>query len=67
VIDRSQVLSPSASRLLVPLGGTQRLFLKVQPSPWRIARLIVATGTYHAPLLFPQLAVALERRLVAVF
>jgi len=43
-------LSPSTSRLLVAFGGTQRLFLKVHPmkvhpSLWRIARLIVETDT----------------------
>src|SRR5918997_1488969 len=36
---------PSASSLFVSFGGTQRLFLSVHPSFWRIARLIVASDT----------------------
>src|ERR687897_1522164 len=47
-IDRSQALSPSASRFFVPLGGTQRLFLNVQPS-LRTARLMVETDTLAPP------------------
>jgi hypothetical protein len=36
---------PSAPGPFVALGGTQRLFLSVHPSFWRIARLIVANDT----------------------
>src|SRR5215218_398389 len=36
---------PSAPGPFVPLGGTQRLFLSVHLSFWRIARLIVANDT----------------------
>jgi hypothetical protein len=44
-VDALQALPPSASSLLlVPFGGRQGLFLKVQPS-LRTARLIVATDT----------------------
>src|SRR5829696_6571794 len=42
---------PSAPGPFVSLGGTQRLFLSVHPSSWRMARLIVAkdTRTPRAP------------------
>ena len=41
----SEALPESASRLLLSLGGTQRLFLSVHPSFSRIARLMVANDT----------------------
>jgi hypothetical protein len=44
-IDQSQAFAPSTSSFFVSLGGTQRLFLKLQPSLCLIARLIVATDT----------------------
>src|SRR5829696_141204 len=44
----SEALPESTSFLLVSLGGTQRLFLSVQPSFSRIARLMVANDTLTA-------------------